>query len=195
MDLGAFANITDLDKIMKENGIEVPRLRGLRLMKFEEPMPQKEIEKKALYNGLYNCEQACCSNFSYHPFAFEFSDRTRKLEKKYLIKDENGYETIGIRWNRVHGKKRKLFKYLLKDARRREYDMWNAFNKYCGREDVLYIHARIGGGNWAFFNGQETVVNQPWFLEKVDDAFDSTYCDIYAKIAPLENSPNEQASK
>ena len=32
MDLGAYAQITNLEQIMKNNGIEVPRLRALRLM-------------------------------------------------------------------------------------------------------------------------------------------------------------------
>jgi len=31
MDLGAYVQIEDLDKIAKENGIVVPRLRGYRL--------------------------------------------------------------------------------------------------------------------------------------------------------------------
>ena len=26
------------------------------------------------------------------------------------------------------------------------------------------------------------LTEQPWYLERVDDSFDSTYCDIYAKI-------------
>ena len=187
MDLGAYANIENLESIMKENEIFIPRLRGIRLMKDEKPISQEEIERRSLHNGLYDCEQACCSNFSYHPYWYEISERTSRIEKKYLIQKE--HETIGIRWDRVHGKKRKLFKYFLKTARRKEYAMWKAFNKYCGREDVLYIHARIGGGNWAY-NGGSDIAKQPWFLEKVDDAFDSTYCDIYAKI-----SPNKQASK
>ena len=56
--------------------------------------------------------------------------------------------------------------------------MWN---KYVGRDDVLYIHARIGGNNWSYFNGNE-ITRQSWFLSKADDYFDCTYCDIYAKI-------------
>ena len=36
MDLGAYAQIKDIEKIAKENGIVVPRLRGYRLMKNEE---------------------------------------------------------------------------------------------------------------------------------------------------------------
>ena len=58
---------------------------------------------------------------------------------------------------------------------------FNTFNKYCGREDVLYIHARIGGSNWKFYGGNE-LEKKPWFIEKVDDYFDDTYCDIYARI-------------
>ena len=36
------------------------------------------------------------------------------------------------------------------------------------------------GRNWSYYC--EEVVSQPWFIEKVDDAFDSVYCDIYARI-------------
>ena len=61
-------------------------------------------------------------------------------------------------------------------------DTFETFDKYSGRSDVLYIHARIGGGNWHSYRDQ--VKGQPWFLEKVDDPYDTTYCDIYAKIDP-----------
>ena len=53
------------------------------------------------------------------------------------------------------------------------------FNSYCGKEKVYMIHARIGGNNWEYYEGEKTVATQPWFLEKVDDDFDNTYCDIY----------------
>ena len=74
-------------------------------------------------------------------------------------------------------------KHRIKEYRKQ----FETFNKYCGRDDVLYIHARIGGGNWPYYDGPE-LSKQPWFIEKVDDAFDSTYCDIYAKIKPLKVS-------
>lgn len=35
MDLGAYVKIKDLSQIMINNGIEIPRLRGLRLMSEE----------------------------------------------------------------------------------------------------------------------------------------------------------------
>ena len=86
-----------------------------------------------------------------------------------------------IRWDRIHGKKRKILKFEIKKKQRRILKQFEIFNKYVGRDDVLYIHARIGGGNWDYFGGPE-LAKQPWFIEKVDDSFDSTYCDIYASI-------------
>ena len=59
------------------------------------------------------------------------------------------------------------------------------FNHYCGQDGVYMIHARIGGtgemSNWEYYEGEEKIATQPWFLEKVDDDFDPTYCDIYVK--------------
>lgn len=42
MDLGAYAQIEELDQVMKDNGISVPRLRGLRLMVEEKPLTKEE---------------------------------------------------------------------------------------------------------------------------------------------------------
>ena len=35
-----------------------------------------------------------------------------------------------------------------------QFDMWN---KYAGKSNILYIHARIGGLNWKFYNGDEII--------------------------------------
>ena len=45
MDLGAYMNIEELDKIAKNNGIEIPRIRGYRLMENEEPLSKEEIKE------------------------------------------------------------------------------------------------------------------------------------------------------
>lgn len=151
MDLGAYAQIEDLEKIMEENGISVPRLRGIRLMKDEKALTDEEIEKYARRIGLNGCAFAVLSNFQYDPYCFEMSGSTDRLKRKYIVykRCEKGYkEPVNIRWDRIHGYKRKLFKYVIKQARKKSFEMWNTFNKYCGRDDVLYIHARIGGENW-----------------------------------------------
>lgn len=182
MDLGAYAQIEDFNKVMNDNGISVPRLRGLRLMSKESPFAENDIAEWAKHIGLENCEFACRAYFEWGDYGHLYSSGTNKMVKKYLITDNDGCLS-DVNWKNIHGKKRKRFKYELKQAYKRVTKNTSVFNKYIGRNDVLYIHARIGGCNWLYYGGSE-IAKEPWFLEKVDDPFDSTYCDIYAKIDP-----------
>ena len=182
MDLGAYAQIDSLEKIMKDNGIEVPRLRGLRLMKDEKLISKESMDKMVKYCEIMCVEDLCTSEPFWNPngWCSTYDKHTRQLRDYYLFKNNDG-EYIGIRWDRIHGWKRKVLKFEIKKYKRKiqqQYDMWN---KYAGRNDVLYIHARIGGNNWNYFDG-EKLRKKLWFLDKVDDSSDSTYCDIYAKI-------------
>lgn len=43
------------------------------------------------------------------------------------------------------------------------------------------VHARLGGANWKYYGGP-LMEMKPWFIEKVDDGMDNTYCDIYVKV-------------
>ena len=190
MDLYAYTRIDELEKIAKENNIEVPRLRGYRLMSEEEKVSDKYID------NLKNCCETrvlkdLCSaypNWSLNPIYHYLNNHTHYLYDKYCIKkytEDGRFAYVGVKWNKIHGKKRKILKYAIKkqkQAIQEQYDMWN---KYVGRDDVLYIHARIGGNNWSYFNGNE-ITRQSWFLGKADDYFDCTYCDIYAKINKIE---------
>ena len=117
----------------------------------------------------------------------EYSSRTDQIRKRYLLKESEG--NSGIRWDRIHGKRRKKLKYAIKRRKRRVLAQFEAFNKSAGRSDVLYIHARIGGRNWETYGGKD-LEKQPWFLEKVNDHFDGTYCDIYAKIEDRHGDGN-----
>lgn len=181
MDLGAYANIEDLDELAKKNGIVCPRLRGYRLMSEEEKVDLKEvtegIDKRCLH---YLCTSEPL--WSTKPKWYSWDSYTDYLCKYYGgdIFDD----TSVVRWDRIHGKKRRILKTAIHNKKKevlRQYEMWN---KYVGRPDILYIHARIGGGNWSSYRSD--VVNQPWFIEKVDDSFDSTYCDIYARLTVRE---------
>ena len=176
MDLYAYAQMADLEPIMEANGIkDIQRLRGLRLMQFEEPLNEKEIEKTIRSRLKYNLE----SLLAYDPRTgwYCYCWRSDCLRDWFLYK--NGQP----RWKRIHGKLRKAVKFEIKKTRKnvlKQYEMWN---KYCGREDVLYIHTRTGGNNWNYY-GCNKYLSEPWYLDHVTDSFDSTYCDIYAKIDP-----------
>ena len=186
MDLFAYTQINDLEQIAKENNIEVPRLRGYRLMKDEKPVSSEELKEIMKDCEVEVCKDLCCAKpfWSPEPFYFSWCSETDYICAYYLVvsKDESGYKKYtDIRWDRIHGWKRRVLKFKIKKQKRRikeQFDMWN---KYVGREDVLYIHARIGGDNWDYYGGNE-LRKQPWFLDKVDDHFDRTYCDIYALI-------------
>lgn len=172
MDLFAYAQIEDIDSIAKKNGIEVPRLRGYRLMSEEKTMDLKEWTKDI---DIMCAEYLCTANSFWNPNSewHEYSSWTDYL-KKYYCPDKK------IRWDRIHGWKRRVLKTYIHNTKQKYIKQAETFNKYVGRNDVLYIHARIGGGNWPYY--RECVLGKPWFIEKVDDAYDNTYCDIYAKI-------------
>ena len=114
MDLYAFANITNLEELANANGIEVPRLRGLRLMSNEEPISPKEIEETKKYSTFYILRDlltACPVWTNSNTYVFDASS-DRRIDY-YLIKDEQG-DYVGIRWNRIHGKHRKRLKFEIK---------------------------------------------------------------------------------
>lgn len=172
MDLYAYAQIDDLEKIAKDNGIEVPRLRGYRLMSDETPMDVKEFCDGVDVDVAKDLCEAT-PFWSENPHYWSSNDWTDFLKEYYVT---NGK----IQWHKIHGWKRKVLKTAIHNELVKRKKQAETFNKYVGRKDILYIHARIGGNNWKSY--YTAVLNQPWFIEKVDDAFDSTYCDIYAKI-------------
>lgn len=187
MDLGAYVQIDDLNYVMEKNNIVIPRLRGLRLMKNEEIVTKKEMDEIAKDHGLYSCDQLCRSRFNPNAHCFTFSTYTDWIAEKYLEYEEhNGHkmhtQPISVKWDKIHGKKRKAFKYVIKRDKKRVFDQFKMWNKYCGQDDVLYIHCRLGSGNWGWYNCDEIIKNQPWFLDCIEDSFDCTYLDVYAKI-------------
>lgn len=190
MDLYAYSRISDLDKIAKENNIYVPRLRGYRLMAEEQAFTKEGIERGLIERSINACKNACESGpypFMMNPPWVEYSSRTKRVLKKYMALDNEGTPTA-IKWEKIHGKNRKVLKYLIKKSRNAFKVNVETFNKYVGRPDVLLIHSRINA-DWTFYGGKE-IEKQEWFLEKVPDAYDSTYCDIYARIKPI-NEKNE----
>ena len=187
MDLGAYAQIDDLETIMKDNNIDIPRLRGLRLMKDETPITKAEREEIIKDDILWEVQSLIrgCPKWSWDSCCREYSSKTDALCDYYLWYDVDEYgrhNYVDICWDRIHGKKRKACKYVIKKVKKRVKDQFDMWDKYAGRDDVLYIHARIGSGNWGYYDCNEVVKGQPWYLDHCEDHFDCTYVDIYAKI-------------
>lgn len=191
MDLGAYVNIDTLEKVAEANHISVPRLRGYRLMKFE--------DKVDLAECLEGIETSCCKELVECSWIqggnYILSLTTDKNKKKYMTWHKEGKKSYNgstyfrivfdeIKWEKIHGKHRKALKLAIKQKKKRVLSQFELFNRFAGRDDVLYIHTRIGGNNWTYYEGNKTVATQPWFLGRADDSFDCTYCDIYAKIDP-----------
>lgn len=179
MDLYAYANIDRLEGIAKKNNIVVPRLRGLRLMSEEELVPENVTKEDFRCLEEYECEKLLRATPLYkvdsdtHTYSWE----TDKKVAKY-IKDGK------VLWNKIHGKFRKNLKFAIKIKKKAIEKQYKTFNKYVGRKDVMMVHARVGGDNWTYYDCHKDVATKPWFIEKVDDNFDRTYCDIYVKISP-----------
>ena len=159
MDLGAYVQIEDLKQLASINNIVVPRLRGYRLMSKENPVEIDSVITDMIHE-IYKCE---------------FFEKTDRIQKKYLDSDGE------LRWELLHGRRRKNMKFAVKKMKKAVLRQYETFNKYAGAPNVLYIHARLGGDNWNFYRGY-LLEKEPWFLEKVDDCFDGTYCDIYARL-------------
>lgn len=182
MDLGAYAQMESLSDILATTGIEIPRLRGLRLMAKEEKVTEKEIkelienEKPEVIERLVRS----CPPWDANSSCTTYDWNADMMLKKYVTTNENGC-VDGIRWKNIHGKRRKIAKFEIKKKAKRIRQSLETLNKYAGRKDVLYVHARIGGNNWTYFGGPE-ITRHPAFIEKVDDWFDSTYCDIYVRV-------------
>ena len=189
MDLAAYMQIDRLEAIAKANDIDIPRLRGYRLMSEVRPVSSDEFAQLFLSCELEVIEELCiadpfwssvfkCSNQNY---------RTEKAKKRYIKHsfDEDGNRvSIAIRWDRIHGWKRRVLKQEIKKLKKKAIAQYSLWNQYAGKENVLYIHARIGGKNWDNLPDRSRLLKAPWFLDRIDDCWDNTYCDFYAKLDP-----------
>ena len=174
MDLGAFVQIENLQEILNKQNICVPRLRGLRLMTQEKSISKEAMEECIRQETLEIVKDIVEQN-SLNSWCSWLNDTRNDI----LIRNKDR-EVIGYRWNKIHGRKRKWIKFEIKKLKKAVYNQYNTFNKYVGK-NVLYVHARVGGDNWYYCEGYKLAEHSD-FLEKCDDYYDCTYCDIYFKI-------------
>lgn len=197
MNTAEYADDIEQDSLyefVRKQGIDVARLRYIARMSDVLPVTENKL-KDELWDAECSVYRYMCE--AYPPFAInpawtELSDRTDRVRKKYLVTKKlyNINEwwaeyTIGFRWWRLHGKKRKNLKYALKKERATTRAMVDLINKYAGRPDVLRLEARLGSANWTGISWRK-YCKEPWFLDGVDTHYGSSYCHIYVKVDPEE---------
>lgn len=170
MDLYAYSQIDKYQKILEDNKIEIMRLRGLRLMEEEELVTEDGIKERLendrleiLVNWLQQHSDVC------------WSSEHANDDHPAFIWDEKHENVIDYDFSKVHGADRQAIKYRWARNERNVRAQFTLFNKYVG-QNVLYVHARQGGGNRKWY---PIDTKHPMYLADVDDAFDATYCDIY----------------
>lgn len=153
---------------------KIPRARAIEMMSDKEPLLSDSVSELKKQSELDIYKRACISYplFSPDSNVHEYSNKTDAVQKKFLNK--NGE----LKWNLVHGKRRKRIKFAIKKANKKIDKFRELWNKYASKKDVACVMARIGGENWK----EQDIENGPWFLEKVDDWFDETYCYIFCKM-------------
>ena len=175
MDLGAYVQIEELSKIAEANGIEVSRCRGYRLMKNEAKISEENIDKDGKYCAFSAAESEVRRVGSF----IEWSSETNRLCEQYFIYKDG--EIVDVVWNNIPNDLKERIKSAMDKAEQANRTQLEMYNKYVGRDDVLYIHARLGRSNWSD-EAWKDYKDKDWFIEGCDDTYDSSYCDIYAKI-------------
>lgn len=195
MDLGAYVQIGTLSGIAEANGIkEVARLRGYRLMRDEEPVNIEEICKD---REVEICEELCAMRWDPESRLLCYGGRTDPYFNKFIVNYDKKYEkgtVMSINWDVMTDEEKGILKAYIEKRNADFVKEWEMWNKYCGRNDVLYIHARQGTTNWSdtTFHDYE---DKPWYLDGCNDADDSSYCDMYAKIEPFTGKLDEDESE
>ena len=164
--------------MVKSNGIEIPRVRGYRLMKDEDPISEEEIIEQV--NSIYvsEVENVIGEVREFGMVMYRGLDDEEK--EQYFVLDSDGWP-VKVKLESFHGKQKRRVKtlyYLVNKVVRRQWEMWN---RYAGQKDVLYIHAKQGRINWSNTTWKD-FQKKDWFIAAIDDSFDSCYCDIYARL-------------
>lgn len=185
MDLYAYSQIEYLKQILNKNNIEISRLRGLRLMKNEKLITSEEIEKIVKDTKLENAI-TWLKQKSWNCWCSWKDDNIHKafIYKKVKKDDEDIFEKkiVAIDWSKVNRKDKNAIKLENRKDENRIRTNLNMFNSYVGK-DVLYVHARQGGGNRLYY---PIDTKHPMYLSDCDDWWDSTYCDIYYDLTKME---------
>lgn len=189
MDLYAYTRITTLEPVLKEVGVEIHRLRGLRLMKFEKEYTEEDINR-LIKNLKLNAVVRWLKQHSWNCWCSTKDDKEHKAfiygyeQDSFTGERDETKSIVDFDFSKIHGKDRKVLKLKFKHIENAVIKQCGLFNKFAGK-DVLYVHTRSGGNNRGWCKMDE-IAKHPLYLGDADSCFDSTYCDIYFDISNID---------
>lgn len=162
------------DLIVEVTGVPLLPIQDARIMKNEEsPYDEDYIQHVIGRNEVAIVEHLIMSRWSSRPKKKLL--RSVKLMYKYIDYDKLIKTNNGIKWENLHGKKRKIAKYKIKKLRREIRKKYDTYNKYVGRDDVLYFHTIVDTNQYNELRHSQS------YIEDIPDWYDPRYKDMYFK--------------
>lgn len=175
--------INTRNDILQTAGVSIPG--EFLIMKEETKISLEEVDQIMKKQEVMIIDRLLSSNprWTLQPY-FTMPKNKEKYVHKYIHFDSKEEH---VRWDRLHGKHRKIVKFECKKEKGKIRDGILTFNHFAGREDVMCIrvdtsHSENGKG---FLYQIESL---PYFLTMnlsyENEAFSSNIYDIYLKVNP-----------
>lgn len=164
------------DLIAEVTGTSLISIQDIRFMRDEELYSEESIQDTINRNDMSVIKHLVMSKWSYNPK--RFLGLFPELFKKYIDYDRFKKTGKGIIWENIHGKKRRVAKYETKKFHKSIRNQYETYNKYVGRDDVLYFHTILNNEQY------NKLCSSSSYIEDVADWFDPRYRDMYFKADP-----------
>lgn len=167
--------------VFETTGVMIPGISAIRVMKEESKISLEEVIKIIKEQEVMIVEDLLSSypRWTIQPYYIR-SKNKEKYVHKYI---HSGEEEMYVRWDRIHGKHRKIAKFECKKREKKVKKAADVFNKYVGRNDVIcvytYLPKRSDKEEWIKLIKSETS-----FLEISTDYNYPCIYDIYLKVDP-----------
>ena len=155
------------------------------IMKEETKISLEEVDQIMKKQEVMIIDRLLSSNprWTLQPY-FTMLKNKEKYVHKYIHFDSKEEH---VRWDRLHGKHRKIAKFECKKEKKKIKDGILAFNHFAGRDNVMCIRVdsnHLEGGKGLLYQ----IESLPYFLTMnpsyENEAFSSNIYDIYLKVNP-----------
>lgn len=167
--------------IFETTGVAVPGIRSICVMKEEEKISLSEIDRVMKREEVFIIDDLLSSypRWTIHPYYTRPKNKEKYVHKYIHSSEEEAY----VRWDRIHGKHRKIAKFECKKEKKRAKEAAGVFNKYVGKDDVICVYVfpqnRSDKEEWI-----KQIKSELSFLEINTDYDDPCIYNVYLKVDP-----------